>query len=198
MGSGKNGTFDKKPDFFQWAIFCVHHQTPEEIIQKASISTQFGRFINSWIQLFTKEHFTIFMDPIAGHGKWDNKDLFGTIPSNNEYQGPIATLTRATIRLTKLKYFWENVAPVASKMSTAKGFIYSAGIGEVPWIKQATFSIWETASDMKAFAYGMKEHSEVIKKTKQQNWYSEDMFVRFKIISVTGHFNKTHPINIFK
>jgi hypothetical protein len=39
---------------------------------------------------------------------------------------------------------------------------------------------------MKAFAYGMKEHAEVIQKTRKQDWYSEDMFTRFKITQVLG------------
>jgi hypothetical protein len=28
----------------------------------------------------------------------------------------------------------------------------------------------------------MKEHAEVIKKTRQQKWYSEDMFTRFRVL----------------
>jgi hypothetical protein len=91
-------------------------------------------------------------------------------------------LTRATIRLNKLKYFWQNVAPVANAMSTAEGFITSYGVGEIPWIKQATFSIWENKKAMQNFAYGMKVHAEVIKKTKKQNWYSEEMFTRFRVM----------------
>jgi hypothetical protein len=39
---------------------------------------------------------------------------------------------------------------------------------------------------MKAFAYGMREHAEVISKTRNENWYREELFVRFCIISVKG------------
>jgi hypothetical protein len=80
-------------------------------------------------------------------------------------------------------------------MKNAKGYITSVSIGEIPWIKQATFSIWENKEDMLAFAYGMKEHTEVIKKTREQQWYSEEMFVRFKIIGNTGTIKGIDPLN---
>ena len=103
-------------------------------------------------------------------------------------------LTRATIRMNKLKYFWQNVAPVADKMNVAKGFLFSVGVGEIPWIKQATFSVWQSREDMKAFAYGMKEHAAVIQKTRKENWYSEDMFVRFIIVNVSGTIGGKSPL----
>jgi len=93
-----------------------------------------------------------------------------------------------------MKYFWNHVAPVASQVKAAKGFIFSVGIGEVPWVKQATFSVWESLDDMKAFAYGLKEHSEVIRKTRKEDWYSEDMFVRFLIIDAFGSLRGVNPL----
>jgi hypothetical protein len=47
---------------------------------------------------------------------------------------------------------------------------------------------------MKAFAYGMKEHAEVIRKTRKQRWYSEDMFTRFRIISHRGTLKGKDPL----
>jgi hypothetical protein len=40
----------------------------------------------------------------------------------------------------------------------------------------------------------MKEHAEVIRKTRQENWYSEDMFVRFKILASIGIINGSNPL----
>ena len=71
-------------------------------------------------------------------------------------------------------------------MSTSPGFILSYGIGEVPWIKQATFSIWQNKASMKAFAYNMQQHADVIKKTRKEKWYKEELFVRFRILQVKG------------
>ena len=194
MGSGKNGTFDKRPDWNQWAIFCCHRTEDISFFSEDHFSKIHGKFIFHWCQLFCKENYSIVLTPVMGHGFWDGKEVFGKLKSSVEFEGPIATLTRATIRLSKLRFFWKNVAPVAQKMSTAPGFLFSLGIGEIPWIKQATFSIWDSIDSMKAFAYGMKEHAEVIKKTKQQKWYSEDLFVRFKIEKIVGKINPNNPL----
>ena len=92
-------------------------------------------------------------------------------------------MTRATIRLSKLGRFWEHVPEAAAEMVRAEGFIKSYGVGEWPWIKQATFSIWKTKEDMRNFAYKSQYHKEVIRKTHAENWYSEEMFVRFRVLN---------------
>lgn len=188
MGCGKNGTFDKKPDLNQWAIITAYRPG---IAENKSL---YGKFIDNWLQACKCELFTVFLEPLEGHGTWDGQQVFGNLVPRPGYQGKIATLTRATIRIKKLKYFWNNVAPVANKMGSAKGFIMSVGIGEIPPVKQATFSIWETKEDMKDFAYQMKEHRDVIVKTRAEKWYSEDMFVRFAITGSEGTLKGRNPL----
>jgi hypothetical protein len=196
MGCGKNGTFDKHPDWQQWGIFAVSKEslalkdmTPEAVIFKL-----YGSFIGKWLRFFKCETWTIFLDPIEGHGSWDGKQPFGELAKNTPHEGPIAILTRATIRVSKLKAFWQNVEGVAVQMSGAPGLITSIGIGELPFIKQATFSIWQSKDAMKQFAYQMHQHTAVIQKTRKENWYSEDMFVRFKLIKTIGTINGSDPL----
>jgi heme-degrading monooxygenase HmoA len=197
MGSGKNGTFDKTPDLQQWAILINNEKL---IINNASSSTIlkhiYGNFIAGWLAFFNTQTTTYLLDPIEGHGLWDSKMVFGELPIKSDYEGKIVILTRATIRLSKLKAFWKNVDSVASQMAGAKGFITSYGIGEIPWIKQATVSIWESKEDMKNFAYKMHQHADVIKKTRQEKWYSEDMFVRFKIIDTITIPNQINALKV--
>lgn len=192
MGCGKNGTFDKHPEWQQWGILAAH--TPGNSSLQSTTKELYGSFIHNWFKLFSCEVCTFFLEPVEGHGKWDGKESFGTLPKKSDYEGPVAILTRATIRWSKLKSFWNNVNAVAQQMSGAQGFITSIGIGEVPYIKQATFSIWQSKESMKNFAYQMKEHTEVIQKTRKENWYSEDMFVRFKPLKVTGTINGNSPL----
>jgi hypothetical protein len=160
----------------------------------AYLSLRYGKWMVKWWQLFHCQIWTILLDPIEGHGFWDGKQPFGQIATNSPYQGPIAVLTRATIKLSKLKNFWANVGAVANKMSTAKGFMGSFGIGEVPWIKQATFSIWESKEDMKLFAYKMHEHAAVINKTRKEKWYREDLFMRFIPLGSLGSIKGIDPL----
>lgn len=176
MGSGKNGTFDLKPDLNQWAILF----TAENINTKAS------KFIYKYFRFFNCDVKEFLLEPIEGHGLWNGKKVFGEFENKPGHNGSIAVLTRATIKLNCLKNFWKNVDSVAKKMSTAQGLIVSYGIGEMPWIKQATFSVWENKNLMKDFAYNMREHTAVINKTRKENWYKEELFVRFRILSVKG------------
>ena len=195
MGCGKNGTFDKVPDLQQWAILLITDKIKKRDFQSHfDYENLYGRFITSWWKYFGCSRWTIILEPIEGHGTWDGKEAFGSLPRTSDYDGLIAVLTRATIRLNRLQQFWKHVSGVARLMSSSDGFIASFGIGEVPWIKQATFSIWKNKEGLKTFAYKMHEHTEVIRKTRQEKWYSEDMFVRFKIIASLGSIKGINPL----
>jgi hypothetical protein len=181
MGSGRNGTFDLVPDLQQWAIILVHKNNFKQL-DKTRLTG--SGFINSYHSLFNAKLTAFLLEPIEGHGLWNGKEVFGSLPKQTRYEGSIAVLTRATIRLSQLKAFWKNVPAVNRHMKSARGLLQSFGIGEIPFIKQATFSTWTGKQAMKDFAYGMQDHKEVIRKTHSEKWYSEEMFVRFKILDV--------------
>ena len=188
MGCGKGGTFDLQPDFQQWALLGVW-KSEEDFTTFNNHS-----FISKWWKLFTQERLTILSKPLVSHGKWDGKEVFINDKLSEYYNGPLVVLTRATISFSKLKEFWSNVDTVAETMKKAPGFITSFGIGEAPIFKQATISIWKDLESMKAFAYSSKEHAEVIRKTKQRGWYKEELFARFRLLSVSGSINGVDPI----
>ncbi len=194
MGCGKNGTFDIVPDLRQWAVLLVSGLESGVRNQTPNSKPLIPNFLFFWWKFFRCEIWILELKAIEGHGTWDGKHCFGDLPKQTEYTGIIGILTRATIRVNKLKAFWKNVDSVASQMATAEGLITSLGIGEVPWIKQATFSIWESKDHMKQFAYQMKEHAEVIRKTRKEDWYSEEMFVRFKVLSSSGSLLGKDPL----
>jgi len=184
MGSGKNGTFDIHPDFNQWAImiFWKSITAPDEAEIKEEYENLIGKFIVRWLRIF-KTSITIFLlEPYTGHGTWDGEKFIEQHEKLGDPEGKIGVLTRATIRLSRLYHFWRAVPGTAENMAQNKGFKYSIGVGEIPFIKQATFSIWETVEDMKNFAYKKVKHKEVIKNTRSQHWYSEEMFLRFYIL----------------
>jgi len=187
LGSGHNGTFDLKPDWQQWGLLAVWNER-EDFDRFYNHS-----FISKWWKLLATENWTILCHPLQSHGKWDGKEPFGK-PDVQNYTGKVAVLTRATIRINKLKNFWSNVDDVANLMVNAKGFITSFGIGEAPVYRQATFSIWESLDDVKAFAYQSREHAEVIKKTRLENWYSEELFARFMPIESFGTIKGKDPL----
>ena len=182
MGSGQSGTFDKKPNWNQWAyLYCWENLEDFEKFQKNGMQFKYLKY-------FANQQFTIFLNPIQSHGLWDNQNPFLNNNENlkNDLSKPVAVLTRANIRPQKAISFWENVPMASQNLRSATGYIYSIGIGEIPLLKQATFSIWENLESMKKFAYKNQNHGEVIKLKKQQNWYSEELFARFEIIKIEG------------
>ena len=198
MGCGRNGTFDKTPDFMQWCILATttpnFFEANKTLPLNKFIKKTLGGFISSWFSIFCNEKFTLSLQTLATHGTWDGQTPFGASIKQHNYTGPIGVMTRATIRLNRFSHFWKHVDGVAKTLSTSPGFVTSVGVGEIPWIKQATFSIWETEEQMKAFAYKRKEHAEVVTKTKKENWYSEDLFARFVPLKTTGSIKGQNKI----
>ena len=196
MGSGKNGTFDKHPDWQQWAVLAVHKKpvSLQEPGEPGHIASLYGAFIHNWFTRFKCETYTMLLEPIEGHGYWDKTEPFGKLPKHSPHEGVIGVMTRATIRMSKMRAFWNNVPAVAGKMNNTKGLYTSFGIGEIPFLKQATFSVWESKEAMKDFAYRMKEHNDVIQKTRKENWYSEELFVRFKLLLTIGTIHGHDPL----
>jgi heme-degrading monooxygenase HmoA len=188
MGCGKNGTFDVNPDWHQWAFMASweNENQATAFLEKSFLANYWRKFAN--------EKWTILCQPVESHGEWNGKNVFETSKNKKEYIGKVAVLTRATIRPLKMIDFWKNVPAVAQTIAMSPGFITSVGIGEVPFFRQATFSIWEDLESVKNFAYRKKEHTEVIKKTRQKDWYSEELFARFNVLKSFGKLNGVNPL----
>lgn len=180
LGCGKGGGFSKKPDWQQWAILVVREKHCFSDTQP-NLKTLYGNFITAWYKCWKCETHSFLLEPLSGHGNWDNQKPFGLLKHKTDYAGKIAILTRATIRITKLSRFWVHVKNTSDLLDTANGLVYTVSIGEIPFIKQATFSIWEKTEDMLAYAY-QTMHKDVVKKTRDEKWYSEELFVRFKVL----------------
>ena len=183
MGSGKNAQVDLPPDFKHWAILTTWND------QQDCDDFYNNSFPVKWFRIFGKEEFTILLKPLYSHGLWSNKQPFVFDKNNTNTTGKIAVITRAAIRLNKVKEFRSNIKRAAFAMRKADGFVLSAGIGENPFLDQATFSIWENAQSMKDYAYKSHDHSDIIKLTRERQWYSEELFARFEIIKTWGTLN---------
>lgn len=196
MGSGKNGTFDIWPDFNQWALMVFYEADQFSENDLGSLSKKaVGKFVLGWWTFFKVNTRVFLLEPYTGHGTWDGQSFVNPKEKNPDPEGKIAVLTRASIRLTRLKQFWQAVPSTAEKLEENRGFIYSIGIGEIPFIKQATFSVWQSIDDMKAFAYKKMAHQDVIRRTRKEDWYSEEMFLRFKILEDKVMLPSTSPLD---
>lgn len=182
MGCGKNAQVDLAPDFKHWAVLTTWENKADcDAFYNSSL-------VIKWFRLFGFEEFTTLLNPLSSHGLWSNKQPF-IANKYDAYDGKIAVITRAAIRLGKVKEFRSNIKRAATAMRSSDGFLLSAGMGENPFFDQATFSIWQNAESMKNYAYKTFDHADVIKLTRQRKWYSEELFARFAIISCSGTLN---------
>jgi hypothetical protein len=187
MGCGRNGSFDLTPDWQQWCLLATWNS-------RADFDAFYQRsFIAGWWKKLATDSWTLLAEPLQSHGTWDGTAPFGK-PDVKSYAGPVAVLTRATINFKRLKNFWSHVDAAARVMASSEGYITSVGIGEAPVFRQATFSVWESLDHVKAFAYKGGEHADIIKKTRSENWYSEELFARFKPVAAWGTLNGTDPL----
>ena len=98
----------------------------------------------------------------------------------------LAALTRARIKTRLSRKFWSSVPPVTQSRHAQPGLIGAIGIGEAPVGLQGTFSVWRSSTAVRDFAYRSAPHLEAIPRTDETNWYAEELFARFAIISSTG------------
>lgn len=182
------GSFDLRPDLQQWALLGVWSS-------EADFFRFYERsFISSWWKFFGCEKWTILCRPISSHGQWDGRNPFSSPSTEYLQEEPVAVLTRATIRWRRLGNFWSHVEEVSAEMAASEGYICSFGVGEAPLYRQATFSVWRSTAHMQSFAFGKKYHLNVIKKTREENWYREELFARFKPVATFGTLNGVDPL----
>ncbi len=141
------------------------------------------------------EVWTVHMRPVRWHGLWGGKDPFKDMPSfEAPAPGPWVILTRATIRATRLSTFFQAVPPVAELLSQQPELLNSVGIGEAPPFHQATLSLWRTLPAITAFAYGSTPHAEVVRRTRREKWYREELFARFRPAHSSGTWDGVNPL----
>ena len=173
MGSGKGKGFNPLPD---WSIYCLLQVWESE--EAANIFFNSSNLIKRY-KNHTNELYTIYMKNISAGGTWVGKNPFEKAVELDTNL-PIAIITRATIKWNWLLKFWKYVPTSEQGLDGNDGLIYTKGVGEVPVIQMATFSLWKNFEAVKQFAYKSKQHQEAIRKTRQYEWYSEELFSRFQ------------------
>lgn len=179
LGCGAGNGFSVLPDFGTYVLLMVWENATlaQQAFKEQALLLDYQRL--------STDHQILYMQGIGGHGTWDQQSPFEKVKAQDD-TSKIAVITRATIYKRKLAQFWRYVPSVSKSMEGAPGLNFAIGIGELPLIQQATFSVWEKASFMMDYAYSMPKHKEVVKQTKLRGWYREELFYRFLISSSEG------------
>lgn len=186
LGTGHGSGFSLRPNWARYGLLAVWEK--EEAARKF--------FAHAALMKKYRDHadevWTIHMLPVQAHGAWSGVNPFQ--PSSKiTADGPLAVLTRATIRLNRMRAFWSEVPGTSRLLENAEGRLASIGIGEAPFFRQATFSLWKSEKEMQAFAY-RSEHERVIRRTREEQWYREELFARFVPLASEGSWDGRDPL----
>jgi hypothetical protein len=181
LGSGHG--FGPQPDFSRYALLTTWPslEAASRFRDASPIMRRFRRRAD--------ETWTLYMRPIRAHGSWSGVNPFIPQDVETDIDGPLAILTRATIRWRALLRFWSHAHATERALDNAPGLLFAIGIGEAPIVRQATFSLWRDAAAAHAYAYRAIAHAEVIRRTRAEGWYAEELFARFAPISAVGSWN---------
>lgn len=131
---------------------------------------------------------TLYLRAIASRGLWDGKPPFD-IDRGDRFAGPIAVLTRATLKKRHVLRFWSHTPDISQTVREQTHLLFKIGMGEVPWFQQVTFSVWDDAEAMKAFAYRSRSHGAAIKSVRDNGWFREELYARFAILHAEGQWD---------
>jgi len=184
LGTASSASFlPQDTDLGHWAVLtCWDAPHAAATFERSSV-------ISGWNSI-AHERLSLSLVPLASRGTWSKQEPFGE-PDGANPKGPVAAITRARLRPSKLATFMRAVPPVALQLSNSPGLVVAMGVGESPIGLQGTLSIWESAQALREFAYEGAAHRSAIEQTEQVGWYSEDLFARFQVKSAHGSFGGT-------
>lgn len=182
-GSGTGEGFTPRPNWGTWAILAGWDSR-----EQADAGLQRPPF-SQWRKR-ADEDMTLFLEPYSARGQWAGVQPFA--PAGGP-DGPIAVMTRATVKPARALRFWGRVPDISARVGADPNIIFKIGIGEVPMLHQVTFSIWPDAESMAAFAR-RGPHAEAIRAVRDEGWFNEELYARFRITGCVGTWHGRDPL----
>jgi spheroidene monooxygenase len=185
-GSGVGEGFTPRPNWGVYAILATWPDlaTAERMTAGAPVFRRYHEH--------AAEALTVFLTTTSVRGRWSGREPFEVTEAPRP--GPVAALTRATIRPSKALQFWGAGPDISDVIGADPNVRFKIGIGEVPWFRQVTFSIWPDTSTMAAFARGNGPHGRAIRAVREGDWFSEELYARFRVLSVRGTWEGRNPV----
>jgi hypothetical protein len=186
LGSGRGAGFGMRPNWSRYALLAAWDGAD-------AAGAFLGGALMREFRVRADEVWTVRLAPVAARGAWSGANPFLPL-APKPAAGPVAVLTRATIRWRRLAAFWGAVPEASGALESAAGLVASIGVGEAPLVRQATFSLWRDEAGMQAFAYGSGAHREVMRRTREEGWYAEELFARFAPVASEGSWEGRDPL----
>ena len=173
LGTGA-GFLPHQADLTRWARLTTWSERPDDSSLR-----------------YASETWRVDLRPLASRGQWSGQQPFGD--PREDFSGTTAVLTRARLRPTRARQLYAAVPAVTRSLDEAAGVRVSLAVGEAPIGLQGTFSVWESAEHLRAFAHA-GAHRDVIARTPQVGWYAEELFARFAVEGSAGTLDGRDPL----
>jgi spheroidene monooxygenase len=184
-GSGSGEGFTPIPNT---AVYAILGTWPDH---DAARRAMLGRAIFRSYRHRADEALTIFMTPASARGQWGGTEPF--TPQDITLDGPIAAITRATVKPSVALKFWGQEPDVSRAIGENPDVMFKIGIGEVPWMQQVTYSIWPDTETMANFARADGPHARAIQAVRDGGWFKEELYARFRVDAVEGQWEGVTP-----
>ncbi|WP_406676076.1 spheroidene monooxygenase [Roseicyclus sediminis] len=184
-GSGTGEGFTPVPNTSVYAILATW---PDHYAARRAM---FGTDVFRRYRDHADEALTIFLTPASARGLWSGVEPFQ--PEDIALDGPIAALTRATVKPSVALKFWGQEPDVSRAIGQDRNVMFKIGIGEIPWVQQVTFSIWPDARAMAEFARADGPHARAIRAVRDGGWFREELYARFRVDAVEGKWEGVTP-----
>ncbi len=185
-GSGTGEGFTPRPNTAVWAILAAW---PDAARARAGVAD--APLFRRWRRR-ADEAWTVYLTASSARGAWGGRAPFR--PEAAAPSGPVAVLTRATLRPARLLRFWAREPAISAAIGRNPDVLFKIGIGEVPWLQQVTFSVWPDTASMARFAHGDTAHGRAIGAVRAGGWFREELYARFAITGTEGHWGGACPI----
>ncbi len=190
LGSGSRDGFYPFPNFSVYGILAVWPSI-ECAREQIAHSDVYCRY-----RAHASEDTSIYMTTSNCRGEWSGQTPFGVSadPSTKTVQSPyVAVLTRATVKAQHAPAFWRLVPGISEEIAKQSHLVFKIGVGEVPWLHQVTFTIWDDTKAMEDFAF-KSFHGKAISEVRKGGWFKEELFARFDVADVDGIWEGGAPL----
>ncbi len=184
-GSGTGEGFTPRPNWGVWAILAVW---PDEAAARAGVAA--SPVWQRW-RARAGESATVYLSPLSARGSWSGLNPFVPEVHPADPEGPLAVLTRASVKPVRALRFWARVPDISAVIGADPNVLFKIGIGEVPLLHQITFSIWPDAASMARFARGDGPHGRAIRAVREEGWFTDELYARFRVLGVEGLWQGT-------
>ncbi|MFM7698126.1 MAG: hypothetical protein ACKO5X_05770 [Limnohabitans sp.] len=187
MGSGHEGGFVLRPSATHQGLVCMFEnaEQADEFIDSASVKAYAER---------AKSFFITALAVTSARGSWDGRsweatpeDRLGKYLHTNTLDAGMVALTRASIRPAKAVAFWRYAPGAQDDLKHAPGCELAMGLGEVPLVRQCTFSLWKNTQSMMDYAH-TGAHQQAIAAAYKNDFFSESLFVRMRVLRREGQW----------